>query len=74
MAGLHKVLKKCCSIDASQDSEYSSGSEYGRVLNMPSLCKVLNKTVHYCYMNPVRKGVVASSRDYPYWRCKFEME
>ena len=34
----------------------------------------LNKTIHYCYMNPVRKGIVASSRDYPYWRCKFEME
>ena len=34
----------------------------------------LNKTIHYCYMNPVREGIVASSRGYPYWRCKFEME
>ena len=34
----------------------------------------LNKTIHYCYMNPVRKGIVASPRDYPYWQCKFEME
>ena len=24
-------LKKCCTIDAWQDSEYSSGSDYGRV-------------------------------------------
>ena len=34
----------------------------------------LNQTIHYCYMNPVRKGIVASPREYPYWRCKFEME
>ena len=34
----------------------------------------LNKTIYYCYTNPVREGIVASSRDYPYWRCKFEME
>ena len=50
MPGLHKVLKKCCSIDVWQDSEYSSGSEYGNVLNMPRLCKVLNKTLHYKYL------------------------
>ena len=36
--------------------------------------EILNKTIRYCYMNPLRKGIVASSRDYPYWRCKFEME
>lgn len=35
---------------------------------------VLNKTIRYCYTNPIRTGIVASSRDYPYWRCKFEME
>ena len=35
---------------------------------------VLNKTIRYCYTNPMRKGMVASARDYPYWRCKFEME
>ena len=34
----------------------------------------LNKTIHYCYMNPVRKGIVASARDYPYWWCKLEVE
>ena len=34
----------------------------------------LNKTIHYCYMNPVRKGIVTSARDYSYWRCKFEIE
>ena len=35
---------------------------------------VLNKTIRYCYANPVRAGIVASARDYPYWRCKFKME
>ena len=50
MLGLHKVLKKYCSIDAWQDSEYSSSSEYGRILNMPGLHKVLNKTLHYKYL------------------------
>ena len=34
-------------IDAWQDSEYSSGSKYGRVLNMSGLHKVLNKTHYY---------------------------
>ena len=34
----------------------------------------LNKIVRYCYENPVRKGLVAQPKDYPYWRCKFEME
>ena len=34
----------------------------------------LNKIIHYCYMNPVRAGLVASARDYPYWRCKFKLE
>ena len=50
MSGLHKVLKKSCSIDAWQDSEYSSSSEYGSILNMPGLHKVLNKTLHYKYL------------------------
>ena len=31
MPGLHKILKKFCTIDAWHDSEYSSGYEYGRV-------------------------------------------
>ena len=34
----------------------------------------LNRTIRYCYANPMRKGMVAASRDYPHWRCKFEME
>ena len=34
----------------------------------------LNKIVRYCYENPVRKGLVEHAKDYPYWRCKFEME
>ena len=36
--------------------------------------KALNNIIRYCYANPVRKGLVKSARDYPYWRCKFEME
>ena len=44
-----RFLKECCTIDAWQDSEYSSGSEYGygRVLNMSGLYKVLIKTLYY---------------------------
>ena len=34
----------------------------------------LNDTIRYCYANPVRKGLVESARDYPYWWCKFEMD
>ena len=34
----------------------------------------LNEMIRYCYGNPVRKGLVEVARDYPYWRCKFEME
>lgn len=34
----------------------------------------LNDTIRYCYANPVRKGMVEAARDYPYWRCKFQME
>ena len=34
----------------------------------------LNKMIRYCYENPVRKGLVETAKDYPYWRCKFEME
>ena len=43
MPGLHKVLKRCCIIDAQQDYVYSSGSEYGKVLNMSGLHKVLTE-------------------------------
>ena len=31
-------------------SEYSSGPEYIRILNMPGLHKVLNKTLRYRYL------------------------
>ena len=34
----------------------------------------LNNMIRYCYENPVRKGIVKAARDYPYWRCKYEME
>ena len=47
MPGLDKVLRKCCIIDARQDYVYSSGSEYGKVLNMPGLYKDLNKMLRY---------------------------
>ena len=39
-----RFLKKCAIIEAWQDSEYSQSSEYGRVLNVPGLQKVLKKT------------------------------
>ena len=48
-----KVTQDCWQmlhIDAWQDSEYSLGSKYGRVLNMSGLHKVLNKTHHYRYL------------------------
>ena len=34
----------------------------------------LNEVIHYCYENPVRKGLVEQPKDYPYWRCKYDME
>ena len=34
----------------------------------------LNAIIEYCYHNPVRVGLVKAARDYPYWRCKYEME
>ena len=34
----------------------------------------LNAIIEYCYQNPVRSGLVKAARDYPYWRCKYEME
>ncbi|MDD9974261.1 MAG: transposase [Candidatus Poribacteria bacterium] len=33
----------------------------------------LNNTIRYCYVNPLRKGLVKAAGDYPYWRCKFDM-
>ena len=30
--------------------------------------------IEYCYQNPVQPGLVKVVRDYPFWRCKFEME
>ena len=43
-------LRKRYITDAWQGSKYSSGSEYDRVLNIPGLNKVLNKTLHYRYL------------------------
>ena len=34
----------------------------------------LKAIIRYCYQNPVRRGLVRAARDYPYWRCKYEME
>ena len=36
--------------------------------------EALNEIIRYCYENPVRKGLVKSASDYPYWWCKFKME
>ena len=34
----------------------------------------LKAIIRYCYQNPVRRGLVKVAKDYPYWRCKFQME
>ena len=34
----------------------------------------LKAIIRYCYENPVRRGLVKVAKDYPYWRCKFQME
>ena len=34
----------------------------------------LNEMIRYCYENPVRKGIVKTAKEYPYWRCKYKME
>ncbi len=34
----------------------------------------LGEMVRYCYENPVRKGIVKTPKEYPYWRCKYKME
>ncbi len=34
----------------------------------------LNRTIRYCYENPVRKGLVSRPSEYPYWKCKYTME
>ena len=34
----------------------------------------LHETIKYCYENPVRKGIVKAAKDYPYWRCKYQIE
>ena len=44
------LLRKSYIIYAWQDSKYFSGSEYGRVLNMPRLYKSLKKTLYYRYL------------------------
>jgi len=33
----------------------------------------LNEIITYCYENPVRAGLTIHAKDYPYWRCKYEM-
>ncbi|MFP3974637.1 MAG: transposase [Dehalococcoidia bacterium] len=34
----------------------------------------LRDIILYCYENPVRKNLVKEARNYPFWRCKFEIE
>ena len=48
-----------------QENYYDHGIRYD---------EALNKIVRYCYENPVRKGLVEQPKDYPHWRCKYEME
>ena len=36
--------------------------------------KALHENIKYCYENPVRKGIVKEAKDYPYWRCKYDIE
>ena len=33
----------------------------------------LKEVIHYCLNNPVRKKLVKSYQDYPYWYCKWEV-
>ena len=35
--------------------------------------RALNNIINYCYENPVRKGIVKTAKEYPYWRCKYKM-
>ena len=48
-------------IDAWQDSEYSSGSEYTRTLNMPGLRKILKKC---CTIDPWQDSEYSSGSEY----------
>ena len=34
----------------------------------------LNEIIRYCYENPVRRNLIKQAKDYPYWRCKFQLE
>ena len=33
----------------------------------------LNEIICYCYENPVRSGLVNQAKEYPFWKCKFEL-
>jgi REP element-mobilizing transposase RayT len=33
----------------------------------------LKKLVHYCLLNPVRKGLVDNFKEYPHWYCVYEV-
>ncbi len=43
-------------------------SDWG-IRNVPTL----NRIIRYCYMNPVREGLVKNPGDYPFWQCIYEM-
>ena len=34
----------------------------------------LSQIILYCYENPLRAGLVSQASEYPFWRCKFEIE
>ncbi len=35
--------------------------------------KSLLKIIRYCWLNPVRKGLVENPQDYPFWKSKYEL-
>jgi REP element-mobilizing transposase RayT len=34
----------------------------------------LHEIIKYCWYNPVRAGVVDNPKEYPYWRCIYDLE
>ena len=34
----------------------------------------MRNIILYCYENPVRRNLIQEAKDYPFWRCKFEIE
>ena len=75
---LSSVIKSFKNYTAKQINIYlgRSGSLWQRAYHDHGIRKdeSLDAFIRYCYENPVRRGLVTQARDYPYWKCKFEME